>query len=174
LEAPLAKNKPYVLSEVEHYFRGFLIDLSVRDTLPLFKKAHITAYQRDPETVHEAWEESRMIVTNNEKDFIRYVAEHSKRDSGKTCLDCWGLLIVPGDKITRSRVIPKVKNGIMLGGKLTPWAPIAYANLCVSLHADGSVGVRRFRRCLRCEKVFPITDKWYKALPLIPTKSAKT
>jgi len=167
----MATKRPYVLCDVENYFRGFLVDLSVRDTLPLFKKAHITAYQHDPETVHEAWEESRMIVTNNEKDFIRYVAEHSKRDSGKTCLDCWGLLIVPGDKMTRKRVISKVKNGITLGGTLIPWAPIAYANLCVSLHADGTVGVRRFRRCLRCEKVFPIDAEWYKSLPLITAKN---
>jgi len=142
--------------------------------LSLFKRAHITVYKTDPETVREAWEESRMIVTSNEKDFIRYVAAHSKRDSGKTCLDLWGLLIVPGDEIVRTRVIKKVKNGIILGGRLVPWAPIAYANLCVSLHVDGTVSLRRFARCKRCEEVFPIEADWYRKLPIIKATKGNT
>jgi len=40
----MATNKPFVISEIEHYFRGFLVDLDVQDSLGLFKKAHITAY----------------------------------------------------------------------------------------------------------------------------------
>jgi hypothetical protein len=163
----MGRNKPYVFSPMEHYFRGFVIDLSVRDTLPLFKRAHLTSYKTDPETVNEAWDESRLIVTNNEVDFIRYINAHSKRDSGKTCYDAWGLLIVPGDKIVRQKVIPRVKNGVVLGGSLMPWAAVAYANLCVSLHADGTVGVRRFQRCIHCERSVPIDADWYKNLPVI-------
>jgi len=158
--------KRYFLDEYELNWSGFLIDLNVQDALPLFKKAKVTNYRQDPETVHEAWKQSRTVVTANETDFVRYTLEHSKRDSGKTCQDCWGLLVVPPDKLVRDRLIPKVKSAVRVSGVKTPvpWRAIGYANLCVSLQADGSIGVRRFRRCVRCERDLPIQEEWYKSL----------
>lgn len=94
----MVRSKDDIASGVKLSWGGFLIDLNVQDKLPLFgKKARITSYQHDQQTVHEAWGESRMIVTCNEADFVRYILEHSKRDSGRTCQDCWGLLVVPSD-----------------------------------------------------------------------------
>jgi len=164
------KQKASILSEDEHLWCGFIIDLDVTETLPLFRRAHITAYPTDPETVHESWLENRTVVTNNEKDFIRYSLEHSKRDSGPVCQDCWGLLIVPADAITRGRVIVKAKNGVTIAGRLVPWRVIGYANLCVTLHTDGGVSVRRLRRCAWCERNAPIEEQWYKDLPVIEGK----
>lgn len=162
----MARREVDLTSEVKRLWGGFLIDLNVRDTLALFgKKARITSYQHDHETVHEAWEESRTIVSCNEADFIRYILEHSKRDSGKRCQDCWGLLVLPPDQIVRSRAIKNVKNGIRAGGEIIPWSLIAFANLCVSLHADGTVGVRKFRRCEYCKRDHPIESEWYDKLP---------
>ena len=167
----MVRSKTDITSEVKLLWGGFLIDLNVQDTLALFgKKARITSYKRDQETVHEAWDESRMIVTCNEADFIRYILEHSKRDSGKTCQDCWGLLVVPSDEIVRNRLIKNVKKGIRMDGEILPWSLAAFANLCVSLHSDGTVGVRKFRRCEHCKRENPIESEWYDDLPEIGTR----
>lgn len=163
----MARREVDLTSEKKRLWRGFLVDLNVQDAVALLgKKARITSYQHDHETVHEAWLESRTIVSCNEADFIRYILEHSKRDSGKTCQDCWGLLVVPSDGIVRSRVIKNVKNGIRIpGGEVLPWSLIAFVNLCVSLHADGTVNVRKFRRCEYCKRDNPIESEWYDNLP---------
>jgi len=76
--------------------------------------------------------------------------------------------------VTRKRLIPKVKNGITIGGLLIPWRAVAYANLCLTLHADGSVGVRRFALCIRCDKDFPIKEKWYIDLPVLRKRKSAT
>jgi hypothetical protein len=161
------RRKAHILSQDEHFWRGFIIDLDVRDALPLFRRAHVTRFAKDPETVHEGWVGFRTIVTANEKDFVRYILAHSNKDSGRICQDCWGLLVLPGNAVTRARLIPKVKNGIKIGGLIIPWRAVAYANLCVTLHSDGSVGVRRFARCIRCDRDFPIKEQWYLDLPVI-------
>lgn len=162
----MARREVDLTSEVKRLWRGFLVDLDVQDTLAIFgKRAKITSYQHDDETVHEAWEESRTIVSCNETDFIRYILEHSKRDSGKRCQDCWGLLIVPSNSIARSRVIKNVKNGIKIDGDVIPWSLIAFANLCVSLRTDGIVNARKFRRCEYCKRDNPIESDWYDKLP---------
>jgi hypothetical protein len=166
----MARRKAYVLSEDEHLWGGFLIDLNAQDAVSLFKKARITSYAHDRETVHESWNEFRTIVTCDEGDFIRYILEHQKRDSGKRCQDCWGLVIVPSEEIVRRRVIEKHRKGIVLDGSPLPWSVVAYANLCVSLHADGSIGVRKFRRCEFCNRNSPIEATWYKKLPEIGTR----
>jgi hypothetical protein len=156
--------KPFLLHEFEHNWSGFLIDLDVRDSVTSLKKSRLTRYGIDSETVHEAWEQCRTIVTANESDFVNDMLAHSKRDSGKTCQDGWGLLVVPSEKIVRDRLISKVKNGVNVTGALIRWPSVGFANLCITLHADGSIGVRRFRRCVHCQRHLPITDKWYLGL----------
>jgi hypothetical protein len=57
----------FVISELERLWRWFLIDLNASEMLAAFKrlqfKAKVTEYKTDPDTVHEAWVERRMIVT---------------------------------------------------------------------------------------------------------------
>jgi hypothetical protein len=112
-------------------------------------------------------------VTANEAHFIRYMLEHQKRDSNTRCQDCWGLLVVPASAIVRERLLPKVKNGVPVNGEIIPWRAAAYANLCISLHTDGSIGLRRFRRCPYCEKDTPIKTDWYKSLPEIGSRAKR-
>lgn len=160
--------KRYVLSEEELYWDGFLIDLDVQDACRLFKKkASITRFKSDHETVHEAWDTSRTIVTRNEADYVPLILDHSKRDSGPVCQDCWGLLIVPDLGLVRERVIPKVKHTVVVNGTELPWHAVGFANLCVYLHDDGRISVKRFRRCVHCEKHSPIREPWYMTLSVI-------
>jgi hypothetical protein len=167
--------RSFVLDRNENSWGGFLVDLNVRELVPLFERMHfkakVTSYPDDPATVHEAWDDNRTIVTANDAHFVRYILEHQKRDSGKTCQDCWGLLVVPATAIGRGRLLPNIKNGVLVNGSTVPWTAAAYANLCVSLHTDGTIGVRRFRRCARCQKDFPITAGWYQRLPEIGTRA---
>ena len=127
-------------------------------------KAKVTDYDDDPATVHESWEGLRTVVTVNEADFIRYFLEHQNRDSGVTCQDCWGFLAIPESCIVREQLLANVKNGVPVNGEIIPWPFAAYANLCISLHADGSINVRRFRRCTHCERDTPIEALWYERL----------
>jgi hypothetical protein len=168
--------RSFVLSDNELLWGGFIIDINAQEMPPVFERLHlkakVTAHGDDPATVHEAWQEYRTIVTANEAPFIRYMLEHQKRDSGR-CQDCWGLLVVPASAIVRERLLPKVKNGVPVNGKILPWRAAAYANLCVSLHTDGSIGLRRFRRCPYCEKDAPIKAKWYKSLTEIGSRAKR-
>jgi hypothetical protein len=74
----------------------------------------------------------------------------------------------------RNRAIKSVKKGIRMGGENLPWSLAAFANLCVSLHSDGTVGVRKFRRCEYCKRENPIESEWYDDLPEIGTRKVAT
>jgi hypothetical protein len=159
-------------SDNERNWNGFLVDLCVQDVTPILHRmgysAHVTTEKQDHETVLEAWDESRTVVTVNENHFIRDTLTHQKRDSGKSnCNDAWGLLILSDHAGKRERWMPTLKAGVPVGKEIIPWPAIAYANLCVSLHADGQVSVRRLRRCVHCEKDTPIAEEWFQKLPLL-------
>ena len=159
-------------SDSERYWNGFLVDLCVQEVTPILDNmgfsAHVTVKRQDPETVLEAWDESRTMVTANEDHFIRDTLAHQKRDSGKrTCNDVWGLLILPDRAGKRERWLPTLKDGVLVGKQLIPWPAAAYANLCVTLRADGQISLRRFRRCVHCTAEYPITDEWFQKLPVL-------
>jgi hypothetical protein len=71
----------------------------------------------------------------------------------------------------RERILPKVKNGVPVNAKIRPWRAAVYANLCVSLHTDGSIGLRRFRRCAFARKTHPSRPEWHKSLPEIGSRA---
>jgi hypothetical protein len=159
-------------SDNERNWNGFLVDLCVQEVTRILHQmgynAHVTTKKQDHETVLEAWDESRTVVTVNENHFIRDTLTHQKRDSGKNnCNDAWGLLILSDHAGKRERWLPTLKAGVPVGKEIIPWPAIAYANLCVSLHADGQVSVRRLRRCVHCEKDTPIAEEWFQKLPLL-------
>jgi hypothetical protein len=83
------------------------------------------------------------------------------------------LLVVPDSALVRGRLRPEVKKGVPIKAEFVPWQAAVFANLCVSLHADGSVGVRRFRRCVHCERGLPINAEWYKGLPEIGARARR-
>jgi hypothetical protein len=157
-------------SDNERHWNGFLVDLCVQEVTPILNQmgysAHVTVERQDSETVLEAWWEDRTVVTVNEGHFIRDTLAHQKRDSGKQiCNGAWGLLILPSHAGKRELWLPTLKVGVRAGNEVIPWAAIAYANLCVSLHVDGQVSLRRLRRCVHCSKDVPIKEDWFQKLP---------
>jgi hypothetical protein len=161
--------KAFRWNDSEHNWDGFLVDLCVQEVAPILVQmgfpAHVTTKGQDAETVLEAWEENCTVVTANENHFIRDTLSHQKRDSGKNnCNGAWGLLILPDLAGKRELWLPTLKAGVTVGKEVIPWPAIAYANICVKLHADGQVTLRRLRRCIHCDKLAPITEEWFQKL----------
>jgi hypothetical protein len=167
--------RPYTLCEDENDWRGFVYDLDCRDSVAV--KQHLqpgktTAVRTDLETVNEARENLRTVVTSNARDFRLHTTECQRRKDNESCEDCWGLVVVPNKEFDREYALQKanVKNGILISGKRIPWKAVTYANLCVTVHRDGKIGVARFDRCPFCERACPLQNKaWYKSLPLVPS-----
>jgi hypothetical protein len=150
-------------------WNGFLVDQCVQEIAPILYRmgysARVTRKKNDSETVFEAREESRTVVTAKENPFLRDTQILQALDHGKdNCNDSWGLLILPHQAAKREGWFPKLKAGIPVGKEVIPWSAVAYANLCVSLRADGQISLRRLRRCDRCTMKFPIAEEWFRSL----------
>jgi|HubBroStandDraft_4_1064222.scaffolds.fasta_scaffold571177_1 hypothetical protein len=164
--------RPFIISEEEHYWRGFLYDLDCKDsasTLKYFSPGKSTAKKTDLETVIEARDAMRTVVTSNSNHFVRHTVECQKRPDNESCEDCWGLVIVPNKEFDREHALQKadIKSGVLIGNELLPWRAVGYANLCISIERGGNVHVSRFQRCRFCEGSRPLMGQsWYNALPV--------
>lgn len=73
--------KAFVLNEGEHGWRGFLHDKDCcSEVVQKYFPGILTNEQRDLDTIFEARDESRTIVTSNGDHFIR---------GNPRCEDCW-------------------------------------------------------------------------------------
>jgi hypothetical protein len=129
----------------------------------------LTGEKHDRDTVDEARDESKTVITSNEKDFVRFTLQAQKKSIFPRCDDCWGLVIIPNADLQRQYAFKKAKirNGVQIrSGRLT-WKAAMWANLCVKITSDGKMSVRKFERCEHCQRDLPIDAEWYKALPTI-------
>jgi hypothetical protein len=163
--------KAHIFSEEENWWTGFLYDKDCQSKIVrrALRPGVASTRNKDPETVAEAREKSRTVVTSNGDDFVRYIKEAQKKDNNKNCEDCWGLVILPNSDLIREYSLERanIKNGIRLGGKLIPWKAVGYVNLCVKVDRGGKVHVARFERCLYCEEAFLIKEDWYQHLSVL-------
>jgi hypothetical protein len=163
--------KAFVLSDSENSWTGFLYDKDCQSEVVrrVLKPGIITQEQLDPDTVAEARDDCRTIVTSNGDHFIRYISDAQKKPNNSRCEDCWGLVILPSADFSREHAFQKanIRNGIQLGGATIPWKAVAYANICVRLHKDGRVQISRFKRCQFCQLDSPLLASWYVDLPII-------
>ena len=163
--------KAHILSEEENRWRGFLYDKDCQSEIVrrVLSPGIGTTRNKDPETVAEARDECRTVVTSNGDDFVRYIKEAQKKDNNKSCEDCWGLVILPNADLVRehSLRLADIKTGIWLGGKLFPWKAVGYANLCLRVDKAGEVRAARFERCQYCQGAYPIKEDWYHGLSVL-------
>lgn len=170
-------NKTFTLCEDENSWRGFIYDLDCKDSFAVGKiliPGYSTAKRTDAETVIEAREQKKTVVTSNGSDFMKFTIECQRRDNRNCCEDCWGLVVVPNMELDRERSLRKaaIKNGISIGGGMLPWKAVGYANLCINVSREGEVRVRRFERCQFCERTHPLMDQqWYKDLLIVQAAS---
>lgn len=157
------------LSEDEIAWRGFLFDADAQSAMSIFggRRAAAAKAHWDHDIAYEAWCKDRTVVTSNGNDFISETAEIQKRDRGTVCPDAWGLIIIPNQDLVRQRVLPGLRHGVRMGGRLIRWPSLAYANLCIKVCNDGHAEIKRFKRCLHCERHNPIEEGWDKELPVI-------
>jgi hypothetical protein len=173
LEPGVEKNgrmKAFVLNEDEHGWKGFLHDKDCcSEIVQRFLPGIRTAKERDMETVCEARDEFRTIVTSNGDHFIREVHKAQKRDINPRCEDCWGLVILPNVDLVREYAMKKVnlRTGVQIGKIRLPWRSVGWANLCVRVSYEGRVSVSRFTRCKFCQRDTPITHAWYDNLRVV-------
>lgn len=156
--------KAAALHKDENRWSGFLYDKDSRSAIVqrFFKPGEHTQYPSDPQTVIEARDQCRTIVTSNEVDFIRYVREAQKKKNLKDCQDCWGLVILPNKDYERENAlkIAGIAHGIRFGDSLIPWKAIGFANLRVTVEKSGRVSISREGRCPFCERDYPIPTEW--------------
>ncbi len=156
--------KPFTLSQDENGWSGFLYDQDSCSAVvqQYFRPGKQTQCRHDPQTVFEARDQCRTIVTSNGVDFLRFMREMQKKDNFKTCEDCWGLVIIPNRDFERELAFSKanIAHGVRLGKELVPWKTVAFANLCVSVEKSGRIQVSKFERCKFCERDYPLPTRW--------------
>jgi hypothetical protein len=161
--------KSYVFDETENKWEGFLYDRDCCSAIvqQFFPRGVITRHKaNDPATVTEAQEEGRTIITSNGTDFVRYIGKAQKTDNNAECNDCWGMIWLPNVDYDRQNALERlrIERGLTFDGKLYPWQALGYVNLCIHVHRDGTLHVKRFKRCQFCTKAAPITEPWYQVL----------
>lgn len=163
--------KAYQIHEHENGWRGFIYDKDACSDVvtKFFPNGVLTTEREDRETVKEARDESKTIITSNEKDFIRFTLEAQNRSIFPRCEDCWGLVIVPNADLQRRWGFEKAKirSGVQIGGERLTWKAAMWANLCVRITSEGKMIVRKFERCEHCQRDLPIDAEWYKRLDSI-------
>ncbi len=163
--------KAYQIHQHENGWRGFIYDKdSCSDVVArFFPNGVLTTERQDRETVKEARDESKTVITSNERDFIRLTLEAQNRSIFPRCEDCWGLVIIPNADLQRQRAFAKAKirSGVQIGGERLVWKAAVWANLCVTITSDGKMIVRKFERCAHCQRDLPIEAEWYKRLDTV-------
>jgi hypothetical protein len=139
--------KAHQIHEHGNSWRGFIYDKdSCSDIVKKFFPGVLTRENDDRETINEARDESKTVITSNERDFIRYTREAQSRSIFPRCEDCWGLVIIPNLDLQRQYAFSKarVRNGVLIRGKRIAWKAAMWANLCVKITSDGKMHVRKF------------------------------
>ena len=156
--------KAAVLHEDENRWSGFLYDKDSCSAVitDYFKPGKPTQFQNDLDTVIEARDWCRTVITSNACDFLRYFRGVQKNKNLKSCNDCWGLVTVPNKDYERQNAlrVADIRHGVRLGGRQVAWKAIAFANLCVLVEKNGTVKASKLERCPFCERDFPLPPEW--------------
>lgn len=162
--------KAYQLHEDENGWRDFIYDKdSCSDVMKKFFPDGVLPLEKfDPETVKEARDEGKTVVTSDE-GYVRFALDAQSRSINPRCDDCWGLVIIPNGDYQRQRAFTKakVRSGVKIGGERLTWKAAMWANLYVKITSDGKMTVRKFERCEFCQRDCPIDADWYRSLPSI-------
>ena len=134
--------KAYQLHEDENGWRGFIYDKdSCSEGVKKVFQGVPTKEKHDRETVNEAKDTLRTVITSNEKDFIRFSLEAQNRSIFPRCEDCWGLVIIPNADLQRQYAFTKAKihKGVQIGSLRLAWKAAMWANLCVKITSEGTM-----------------------------------
>ena len=140
-------------SDNERYWKGFLVDLCVQEITPILHQmgysARVTEEKQDSRNCARSVGRGPYSCHRERKPFRPRHPHPSKAGFRQNKLQRrLGVVDPLGPRRERERWLPTLKAGVPAGKEVIPWRAIAYANLCVSLHADGKISLRRLRRCI--------------------------
>jgi hypothetical protein len=61
--------------------------------------------------------------------------------------------VIPNPAAIQARALPGLSDRLRMNGKRISWDDAWQENYMVSVHADGSVGVKELGRCFYCKKI---------------------
>jgi hypothetical protein len=139
----------------------FLFDSDSQGAAQFFPRRRVVTYKRaklafsapDAEVVATAHEMRCIIVTANGLHFEQEARRFLQKTQKKSCHDLYGLIVIPNDGPTQSRVLPRVSEKLRMDGKRITWDDVWWENYLVRVHATGDVDVRALGRCFYCRKV---------------------
>jgi hypothetical protein len=137
-----------------------LLDEGIKHLKPLFPRkralttgdAGLPSNASDARIVRLAWDRQYIIATANGDDFVREINRFQRQMMERNCRDLWGLLVVPDGAISQERVLRKLTDRLIFGGRKITWNDVMNMNLYVRATKAGAPEIRRFRRCLYCVK----------------------
>jgi hypothetical protein len=103
--------------------------------------------------VRIAVEESLIMVTANEGDFVREIERYRAQSAVTQCREANGLVIVPGDLRTLDYArLTKALGAVRFRDRTVTWPNVSDDNLRVGVSHDMRATVTPMRRCHYCEK----------------------
>ena len=139
---------------------GFLLDRDVSKAASLFPKKRTKTIAdiglldnaSDLKITREAWKRKLTIVTGNGEDFVKEIRKFLGQTKRAECHELYGLIVLPNGYERQKQVLPGIESRLLLGREKITWTDIAYRNCYVRVKGGGGVEVKRFPRCLYCQK----------------------
>jgi len=106
----------------------------------------------DAEIVRTAWDGEYVIVTANGDDFKREILKFQRQTKRKEYHELRGLIVLPSGYEKQRRLLHEVEQRLRFGNARLTWFDVSYHNVIVRITLQGRPEVRRFPRCMYCQK----------------------
>jgi len=141
-------------------YYGFLLDRDVSKAASLFPRKRtktiagigLSEKAFDLTIIREAWERKLTIVTGNGDDFVKEIQKFLSQTKRAECHEMYGLVVLPNGYERQKRLLRDIEGRLRLGSEKITWTDVASHNCYVRVKRTGGLEVRRFPRCLYCQK----------------------
>src|SRR5262249_1920141 len=115
-------------------------------------QAGLKPQSTDREIVEIASDRRWIIVTANGDDFIKEIKRYLRQTTKLHCHDLFGLVVIPNEYEIQKRILPRLEERLVFGGKHLSWKDVWDLDCCVRVTKSRAVQVTRFDRCFYCKK----------------------
>lgn len=92
-------------------------------------------------------------MTANGEDFRRQILRFQSQTKKKVCHELYGLVVLPSGYENQRRSLSGLEKRLRLGSRTLTWSDVWEENYYVKVKRVGSPEIRRFPRCLYCQKL---------------------
>jgi hypothetical protein len=107
----------------------------------------------DSEIVRKAWDHRCTIVTSNGEDFRQEILRFQSQTKKKDCHELYGLVVLPSGYEHQRRTLSVLQRRLLFGSRRLSWSDVWEENYYVKVKRNGSPEIKRFPRCLYCQKL---------------------